>query len=173
MPIKYPHSVISIKWYILSVDMPTCAPSVFLAVVVFSLRQHIRLVRYVYRHRSCFIPANPTSDTSVLMMNLSRAGGFDHCIAYVRLTTNCRPATIVNTRFIHLLITSNKQLAPPSPSHGQPRLFPLLHLQAFQRLLTSSARVQDSLKHPLQYSNHSYRLLPHAGQPSTARVLDT
>ena len=53
------------------------------------------------------------------------SGGFDHCIACVRLTTNCGPATIVNTRFIHLLITSNKQyilrepqLAPPSTSRG-------------------------------------------------------
>ena len=108
------------------------------------------------------------------------SGGFDHCIACVRLTTNCGPATIVNTRFIHLLITSDKQyilrepqLAPPSASRGQHCLFPLLHLQAFQRLLTSYARVQDSLKHPLQYSNHSYRLPLHAAQPSTARVLDT
>ena len=31
------------------------------------------------------------------------SGGFDHCIACVRLTTNCGPATNVNTRFIHLL----------------------------------------------------------------------
>ena len=37
------------------------------------------------------------------------SGGFDHCIACVRFTTNCGPATIVNTRFIHLLNTISKQ----------------------------------------------------------------
>ena len=64
------------------------------------------------------------------MIEFVPSGGFDHCTACVRLTTNCGPATIVNARFIHLLNTISKttnilrelQLAQPSASRGQPSL---------------------------------------------------
>ena len=92
-------------------------------------------------------------------------------------TRNCGPATIVNARFIHFLYnTISEQHHAGATVRTAIRLkrnspvFPLLLPACTSRLLTSFARMQDSLKHPLQCSHHSHRLPPHAEQPSLPSV---